>query len=714
MLPVVHRVVAASLGSDSTSRHIWLERGSRTVASPRSIADSLLDIPEEAELVVGDHAVDGRDMVSSACRLARLLRARGIGPGVTVGWLTCDAPEIVIGRIAVHLLGATFLGVPHSAPAQARLAAVKHVGDGVLVVAPSLHAEAVRAWSGRPPERLMTLDDTHTGLMPVAGGQPADPIPAPDTGAAQIATVRLRRGVAGTFDPVAHTYTELGEMLDDWKARIGPQPARHVVLNPLCELGGDIALATLLGGGTVLGSDSRDKPARILATLERTRATHVSLPQELLWEMSREPAAELTDLSALRRVLHVGPPPPETDLEAAIEVLGPILTRIPDPDAHPDAETMWPQALERALATADEPVAGVTAAQVRLFNERCRHAALISMLWALQRRGALTESQRTQPVSEILDIARVAPEHHRLIERWLHLLAEHGMIGSDAGGFSGVATVGRESLVHAWEQAAAAWTGYLGPSTFVDYLRANVQRLPELMTGEQQATLVLFPGGRTDIAEAIYRETAAARYLNAAVAAVVSEIAAAHPAGQPLRVLEVGAGTGATTETAVQALTATGRGGLDYLFTDVSGFFLDMARTRLALPAWVRFGTLDVDEDPRGQGYRPCSVDVVIAAGVLNNARNADDTLRWLAGLLVPGGWLLMTEPVREHNEMLISQAFMMTAAEDDRRRTRTTFLSREQWLAVLERAGVPCWLTAPAEQHPLAELGQRLFVARR
>jgi hypothetical protein len=73
----------------------------------------------------------------------------------------------------------------------------------------------------------------------------------------------------------------------------------------------------------------------------------------------------------------------------------------------------------------------------------------------------------------------------------------------------------------------------------------------------------------------------------------------------------------------------------------------------------------------------------------------------------------MITEPIREHYEILISQAFMMTAAEDTRQASGTTFLSREQWLHVLAGIGAECVLTLPPEDHAVAPLGQRLFVAR-
>ena len=123
---------------------------------------------------------------------------------------------------------------------------------------------------------------------------------------------------------------------------------------------------------------------------------------------------------------------------------------------------------------------------------------------------------------------------------------------------------------------------------------------------------------------------------------------------------------------------------------------------RAAADAELRASTLASDTDRD------------LAAGVLNNAADADKSVRSLFEVVRPGGYLLITEPTREHVEILISQAFMMTPSEDERRRTDCTFLAVAQWLEVLRRAGATRVEVFPQEEHVLAPLGQRLFVVER
>ena len=104
----------------------------------------------------------------------------------------------------------------------------------------------------------------------------------------------------------------------------------------------------------------------------------------------------------------------------------------------------------------------------------------------------------------------------------------------------------------------------------------------------------------------------------------------------------------------------------------------------------------------------------MIAAGMLNNARDTDEVVRGLLECLVPGGWMLITEPTREFTEMLISQAFMMTPPVDDRSKTQSTFMTVSQWLDVFARAGVGEHAVLPKDDHPLALLEQKLFVIQK
>ena len=147
------------------------------------------------------------------------------------------------------------------------------------------------------------------------------------------------------------------ERLRHWAGVLGPPPIRHTVLHPATDLAVELALATLLAGGTVHCADPDQAPEQQLTAIAANGTTHLSLPSTLLWRLSRQPGLAEHDLAALRLVLHVGPEPRQDDVYAAVDALGAVLAHVRAPHSQAeaadrrlraDAETAWP-ALRRWL-----------------------------------------------------------------------------------------------------------------------------------------------------------------------------------------------------------------------------------------------------------------------------------------------------------------------------------------------------------------------------
>ncbi|KAI1828708.1 hypothetical protein F4861DRAFT_535124 [Xylaria intraflava] len=108
-----------------------------------------------------------------------------------------------------------------------------------------------------------------------------------------------------------------------------------------------------------------------------------------------------------------------------------------------------------------------------------------------------------------------------------------------------------------------------------------------------------------------------------------------------LRVLEIGAGTGATTDTALRGLDTF----YSYTYTDVSAGFFPAAKERFSqYGPRMQFQTLDVSSDPLAQGFKPNSFDLIIAANVFHATPNLKETLTNVRKLLRPNGKLFLQE----------------------------------------------------------------------
>lgn len=297
-------------------------------------------------------------------------------------------------------------------------------------------------------------------------------------------------------------------------------------------------------------------------------------------------------------------------------------------------------------------------------------------------------------MARVLDAGEpeVAPRHAWLVRRWRAELAAHGDPGPQPDGAL---------------RAACTDLGY--PPAMVEFFAAAMAHLPELLRDEVPLQALLFPDGEIATALASYQDNTINTYLNGALAHLAATVARTR--AEPLRVLELGGGVGGSTRAVLDGL---GEAPVDYLFTDVSRFFLDLAATRFP---GVRTALLDVTTDLAAHDGRH---DLVVAANVLHNAVDVRATLAAVRGVLAPGGVLALVESTREHRPALVSMQFLMSArpgtaaagSGDLRAGTDRIFLTERQWWAELAAAGLRPVAALPGATDPLRALGQQLLVA--
>jgi acyl transferase domain-containing protein/NADPH:quinone reductase-like Zn-dependent oxidoreductase/SAM-dependent methyltransferase len=159
-----------------------------------------------------------------------------------------------------------------------------------------------------------------------------------------------------------------------------------------------------------------------------------------------------------------------------------------------------------------------------------------------------------------------------------------------------------------------------------------------------------------------------------------------------LRILEIGAGTGGTTNTILQNLRHERNGRLlysKYTFTDISSGFFAAAKERFKQYPNIDFATLDIAKDPLSQNFQPESYDLVIASNVLHATSSLNETLGHVQKLLHPEGRLLMQELCSEgkclNYIMGVLPGWWLGDADN---RSEEPYVSPERWDMELKRAG--------------------------
>ncbi|SMF03967.1 amino acid adenylation domain-containing protein [Tistlia consotensis] len=233
--------------------------------------------------------------------------------------------------------------------------------------------------------------------------------------------------------------------------------------------------------------------------------------------------------------------------------------------------------------------------------------------------------------------------------------------------------------------------------------------LAEVLSGARDPLEILFPDGSGARLAALYGGSAVMHGANALAGAAAALLAEALPEGRSLRVLEIGAGTGGTTEHLLGRLPD---GRARYLFTDVAPPLLAQAAQRHAGLPWLETASLDIERDPAGQGLAPGACDLLVAANVLHATRDLGETLAHARRLLAPGGRLLLLEQTapRRWLDLVFGLTEGWWRFADSERRPDYPLLDGEAWQAVLSGAGFEIEAAEPCD----AAGAQTLLVARR
>lgn len=187
----------------------------------------------------------------------------------------------------------------------------------------------------------------------------------------------------------------------------------------------------------------------------------------------------------------------------------------------------------------------------------------------------------------------------------------------------------------------------------IDYIRSECgpsgrflckigEALPDIMVGRSDPLTLMT---EDDLLGEMYRTDEAGIRQYPRAAQYIGLMAHQNP---NLKIIEIGAGTCAATHV-ILPLIAGPLGNQvrfsKYVCTDISTGFFDGARQ--LLEPWaslIQFEPLDIEIDPRDQGFAEAEFDLVIASNMLHATKNMDNTMRNVRRLLKPSGNVLIIE----------------------------------------------------------------------
>ena len=299
--------------------------------------------------------------------------------------------------------------------------------------------------------------------------------------------------------------------------------------------------------------------------------------------------------------------------------------------------------------------------------------------FAFKQLGAFSNPQDKYSLENLLGQYHISPRYQQLLSRWLQILVRQGQLEQHDGLFSGLVPCSQDYINEHLEQVKAGF----GASSLIDLdlVQRCGENLAAVIVGEQEPLEIFNELVYQKENNGSYSESPLITYYNSILRSSLEQVVKSLPSSIHLRVLEIGGGTGVSTQALLPVLQPKQT---NYTFTDIGSGFLTQAQQKFKDYPFVEYRLLDIDKSPTEQGFEKYSFDVIIASNVLHATRNIDQTLHHVRSLLAPGGFLLLWEITQPKIDFDISWGLLLKPLDDKRRNPGQPFIILDQWFEAL------------------------------
>ncbi len=260
------------------------------------------------------------------------------------------------------------------------------------------------------------------------------------------------------------------------------------------------------------------------------------------------------------------------------------------------------------------------------------------ILNAFRAMGVELQADQTLLAADLEQRLQVAEKHWRLLTRLLNILVETGWLENEDHGWKVLRSGRSDDPVQQQQRLKEQYPSVGAELTLLE--RCGLH-LADMLQGRVDPMPLLFPGGDLTTATQLYQDSPGAKVVNTVVRQTIQAIINKLPSRKGVRILEIGAGTGATTSFILPYLDLERT---EYVFTDIGTLFVTKARERFQEFPFITYRTLDIEKNPLDQGFTAHSFDIIIAANALHATQSMRKTMGYVQQLLAPDGFIVLLE----------------------------------------------------------------------
>lgn len=309
---------------------------------------------------------------------------------------------------------------------------------------------------------------------------------------------------------------------------------------------------------------------------------------------------------------------------------------------------------------------------------------LAYILEAFKSLGWAPQAEDRFSIDALAEQLRIAGDRRQLLGRFLEMFEEEGLLCKDDGRWRVAHTPESRDPRGCWRAILERFPAYEAELLLQERCGRS---LAEILRGEVDPLELIFPEGSTALLGHLYQDAPSSRVYNSIIQETIRAAVQTLPEERPLRILEIGAGTGGMTAHVLSVLPSSRT---EYVFTDVSERFIAQAEQKLAECPFVEYRLLDIEKDPVEQGLDAHSFDLILAFDVLHATRDLRCSLSHVLRLLAPRGQLMLLELTRRTRwlDLVFGSLEGWWRFSDSDLRPSHPLLSGPEWQGLLEDMG--------------------------